>query len=787
MHSIHPMQTQSDHQDTMQQTTIEPQQQQHQMTVLESLNPGGEQQNSSYQPAEEQIFLESGQQPNLHQLETNHGAQMAEQQHLRSNGSDLRQSIEGSASSSIVPINGPILQWLLDKYEIAEGESLPRSLVYNHYLSHCRSLRMASVNAASFGKMIRSVFLGLKTRRLGTRGHSKYHYFGIRAKQHTQQELLQHGESSSSAAGLAGCSGNLMSLNNNDNSNQNLTDNGSDETGSPGNNQDNCNGRLSSNSGSAVKRVRRTSGHQLPDPSQSYPNHMMQQQLMLHQQHQDDQQQLQATPMGVSGNGVVYYSTNGYSVTNGYTDNKANQISHAQQQQQHHYDLTDFRNHLGANWVTLVDEHWPAPVAELSNVEFMELFEIKYRLFYKRMIELLSELKFLDVEQLWQEFWHPAPTASVEDKAQQRWSPMSSQVVDPQQHQPHQQQQQQQVVGAVTSQTASPTSLQSQPSDIIYQMDYNQQQQQQQQELTFHQLYQLTSQAKVIERINQIDYILYEAIESFLLPDKLSPIPRFLYQQIKLFAKNFALWIELAIKDFDLNFVHEKSKSARAFGSALIQSTKLNHLSTASRAIWEKRSSLAQMSIDLSRVDLRDIEHQVYLMNSSGGGSASGSSLHKSLSSSGLNLFSNNTANEDNTSNENIENSATNNGNHHQHHHHQHQHLCAIQPDQLIQNFLHLLEDPYPANSWPDWCRNLVESRVCGLSLETIREEATNFVLKYNFCISLITKELTLKSAPSFGSFHLIRLLFDEYISCLLVTRLAQAQKMTPAQLLGSQ
>ena len=30
--------------------------------------------------------------------------------------------------------------------------------------------------------MIRSVFLGLRTRRIGTRGNSKYHYYGIRVK-----------------------------------------------------------------------------------------------------------------------------------------------------------------------------------------------------------------------------------------------------------------------------------------------------------------------------------------------------------------------------------------------------------------------------------------------------------------------------------------------------------------------------------------------------------------------------------------------------------------------------
>ncbi len=61
------------------------------------------------------------------------------------------------------------LQWLLDNYETAEGVSLPRSSLYSHYLRHCQEQKLDPVNAASFGKLIRSVFMGLRTRRLGTR------------------------------------------------------------------------------------------------------------------------------------------------------------------------------------------------------------------------------------------------------------------------------------------------------------------------------------------------------------------------------------------------------------------------------------------------------------------------------------------------------------------------------------------------------------------------------------------------------------------------------------------
>ncbi|XP_021921953.1 transcription factor RFX3-like [Zootermopsis nevadensis] len=72
------------------------------------------------------------------------------------------------------------VQWLVQNYEVADDGSLPHSTLYNHYLRHCSHNKLDPVNAASFGKLIRSVFLGLRTRRLGPRGNSKYHYYGIR-------------------------------------------------------------------------------------------------------------------------------------------------------------------------------------------------------------------------------------------------------------------------------------------------------------------------------------------------------------------------------------------------------------------------------------------------------------------------------------------------------------------------------------------------------------------------------------------------------------------------------
>ncbi|XP_050304426.1 DNA-binding protein RFX2 isoform X2 [Anthonomus grandis grandis] len=96
---------------------------------------------------------------------------------VSSNGDDV-----GSTLGHATRVSPATVQWLLENYETAEGVSLPRSTLYAHYLRHCSEHKLEPVNAASFGKLIRSVFLGLRTRRLGTRGNSKYHYYGIRVK-----------------------------------------------------------------------------------------------------------------------------------------------------------------------------------------------------------------------------------------------------------------------------------------------------------------------------------------------------------------------------------------------------------------------------------------------------------------------------------------------------------------------------------------------------------------------------------------------------------------------------
>jgi len=63
------------------------------------------------------------------------------------------------------------MDFLHENYEAADGSSMPRSVIYNQYLRYCRCQlgNIMPMNPASFGKLLRLVFTGIKTRRLGTR------------------------------------------------------------------------------------------------------------------------------------------------------------------------------------------------------------------------------------------------------------------------------------------------------------------------------------------------------------------------------------------------------------------------------------------------------------------------------------------------------------------------------------------------------------------------------------------------------------------------------------------
>ncbi|KAM6211423.1 DNA-binding protein RFX8 [Sarcoramphus papa] len=89
---------------------------------------------------------------------------------------------EGSPTSLL---HLSIIRWIADNFYLCEGCTVPRWLLYELYMESCSPNSKYQVNSATFGKLIRLVFPGLGTRRLGTRGSTRYHYDGIAIKKNS--------------------------------------------------------------------------------------------------------------------------------------------------------------------------------------------------------------------------------------------------------------------------------------------------------------------------------------------------------------------------------------------------------------------------------------------------------------------------------------------------------------------------------------------------------------------------------------------------------------------------
>jgi len=80
--------------------------------------------------------------------------------------------------------------WLQKAYTITPNYSVSRQGLYHSYCLASEDYELQHINAASFGKAVRAAFPGIKTRRLGHRGNSKYHYVSLRPALAIEAERL---------------------------------------------------------------------------------------------------------------------------------------------------------------------------------------------------------------------------------------------------------------------------------------------------------------------------------------------------------------------------------------------------------------------------------------------------------------------------------------------------------------------------------------------------------------------------------------------------------------------
>jgi len=113
--------------------------------------------------------------------------------------------------------------------------------------------------------------------------------------------------------------------------------------------------------------------------------------------------------------------------------------------------------------------------------------------------------------------------------------------------------------------------------------------------------------------------------------------------------------------------------------------------------------------------------------------------------------------------------------------------VCQCGDDIILsaqEDFKKFLTDRVSLEQWAAWLQELVQ-RVLGKCNDArdLVFYSQQLLLKWSFYSTLIIRDLTIRNATSFGSFHLLRTLFDEYIIYLVDSKLAAI----PPQLLMSE
>lgn len=129
--------------------------------------------------------------------------------------------------------------------------------------------------------------------------------------------------------------------------------------------------------------------------------------------------------------------------------------------------------------------------------------------------------------------------------------------------------------------------------------------------LTKTKLYSLCQSDCILNFMNQVDLMFFQNLVDLLIPNVLRPIPIYLAQAVRNFAKHMEGWLSTAMKECPEEVIRSKKFSVSAFVQMLKRYTSLNHLAQAARAVLQNSSQITQMLNDLNRVDFLNMQVRI--------------------------------------------------------------------------------------------------------------------------------------------------------------------------------
>ncbi|XP_077366632.1 DNA-binding protein RFX6 isoform X2 [Festucalex cinctus] len=221
------------------------------------------------------------------------------------------------------------------------------------------------------------------------------------------------------------------------------------------------------------------------------------------------------------------------------------------------------------------------------------------------------------------------------------------------------------------------------------------------------------------------DSILYKVLTDVLIPATMQEMPESLLADIRSFAKHWELWLASSLDNLPQCLAAKKLPIARRFVSSLKRQTSFLHLAQIARPALFDQSVVSNMVADMDNVDLNSI------------------SLHSLLSI--------------NTNGEQLRDA-----------------YSDYEAVTVFQELKELLRKNATVESFVEWLDTVVEHKVIKpgkQSGRSVKKRAQDFLLRWSFFGARVMHNLTLNNAASFGSFHLIRMLLDEYILLALETQ----------------
>ncbi|MBZ3879351.1 DNA-binding protein RFX6 [Sciurus carolinensis] len=224
---------------------------------------------------------------------------------------------------------------------------------------------------------------------------------------------------------------------------------------------------------------------------------------------------------------------------------------------------------------------------------------------------------------------------------------------------------------------------------------------------------------------NAINGNFEEVLTDVLIPATMQEMPESLLADIRNFAKNWEQWVVSSLENLPEALTDKKIPIVRRFVSSLKRQTSFLHLAQIARPALFDQHVVNSMVSDIEKVDLNSIGSQAFL-------TISGSTDAES------DIYS--------------------------------EHDSII----VFQELKDLLKKNATVEAFIEWLDTVVEQRVIKTSKQngrSLKKRAQDFLLKWSFFGARVMHNLTLNNASSFGSFHLIRMLLDEYILLAMETQ----------------